>query len=245
MKYEHKEKYKVDFSSVDFNLRLGIINACYITQNMVTEYFSKYNFDNSVICNRNNAVLVVLKHKLHFNRFPNFNEEIEALSYTTKKSSYLFEMETGFTHNDEELFYCKSEICPVDISTRVVKKLEDIGYPADMDTAPCRYKENAKRNTIQFTEDDFSYEEKMHPTEIDYSGHVNNVSYIKFLINTMPVCFYRSVVVTDMEILYIHEAFEGELIRIYKKEINDNQIAFLIKRGDTELTRAVMTFKSI
>lgn len=40
---------------------------------------------------------------------------MDALSYTTKKSTYLFEIETGFKHNDEDLFFCKSEICPVDI----------------------------------------------------------------------------------------------------------------------------------
>lgn len=85
MNYKYSEHQIVKFSNVDFKLKLGIVDACQITQNMVTDFFRKYDFDNSIIASRNNAVLVVLKHKLHFNRLPDFDEAMDALSYTTKK----------------------------------------------------------------------------------------------------------------------------------------------------------------
>ena len=76
MNYKYSEHQIVKFSNVDFKLKLGIVDACQITQNMVTDFFRKYDFDNSIIASRNNAVLVVLKHKLHFNRLPDFDEAI-------------------------------------------------------------------------------------------------------------------------------------------------------------------------
>lgn len=243
MNYEYSEHQKVKFSNVDFNLKLGIVDACQITQNMVTDFFRKYDFDNSIIASRNNAVLVVLKHKLHFNRLPDFDEEMDALSYTTKKSSYLFEMETGFRHENEDLFFCKSEICPVDISTREVKKLDDIGYPKELDLGPNRLLGRVKRNTTEFYDDDYVYSLKMLPTEIDYSGHVNNVCYIKYLINTFSTSYLKSIEITDIEISYIHEAFEGDILLIYRKKLDENTYSFLIKRGTQELTRAIISFR--
>lgn len=243
MNYKYSEHQIVKFSNVDFKLKLGIVDACQITQNTVTDFFRKYDFDNSIIASRNNAVLVVLKHKLHFNRLPDFDEAMDALSYTTKKSTYLFEIETGFKHNDEDLFFCKSEICPVDIKTREVKKLSDIGYPEEMDLGPNRLIGRAKRNLTVFNEDDYIYSVRMLPTEIDYSGHVNNVCYIKYLINTFNTAYLKTIDITDIEISYIHEAFEGNILKVYRKLIDDNTYSFLIKREDEELTRATLSFK--
>ena len=59
MNYKYSEHQIVKFSNVDFKLKLGIVDACQITQNMVTDFFRKYDFDNSIIASRNNAVLVV------------------------------------------------------------------------------------------------------------------------------------------------------------------------------------------
>ena len=168
---------------------------------------------------------------------------MDALSYTTKKSTYLFEIETGFKHNDEDLFFCKSEICPVDIKTREVKKLSDIGYPEEMDLGPNRLIGRAKRNLTVFNEDDYIYSVRMLPTEIDYSGHVNNVCYIKYLINTFNTAYLKTIDITDIEISYIHEAFEGNILKVYRKLIDDNTYSFLIKREDEELTRATLSFK--
>lgn len=83
----------------------------------------------------------------------------------------------------------------------------------------------------------------MLPTEIDYSGHVNNVCYIKYLINTFNTAYLKTIDITDIEISYIHEAFEGNILKVYRKLIDDNTYSFLIKREDEELTRATLSFK--
>ena len=49
-------------------------------------------------------------------------------------------------------------------------------------------------------------------------------------------------IVEDFEIHYLHETVEGDVLSIYKKEI-DNVAVFLIKSGDNEVVRAKLTFK--
>lgn len=39
MNYKYSEHQIVKFSNVDFKLKLGIVDACQITQNMVTDFF--------------------------------------------------------------------------------------------------------------------------------------------------------------------------------------------------------------
>ena len=56
MKTEYKKEYTVNYTEVDQNLKLGLVDAITFSQNMVTEYFESFKSDNIILKNQNNVV---------------------------------------------------------------------------------------------------------------------------------------------------------------------------------------------
>lgn len=105
MKIEYKKEYKISYTEVDQNLKLGLVESMTLPQNMVTEYFEAIKSDNIVLKNQNNAIWVVSKAKIHFNQYPNWRDLIYGRTYTTKVKPIRVEMETTFKNKDEEIIY--------------------------------------------------------------------------------------------------------------------------------------------
>ncbi len=94
----------------------------------------------------------------------------------------------------------------------------------------------------KFTEDDLAYKQKVYSQDIDYSRHVNNAIYVRYVMNTLSCDFLSKNKITDFEIHYINETREGQILKIYKKEENNN-IRFLIKDDEKEIIRANLIFE--
>ena len=95
-----------------------------------------------------------------------------------------------------------------------------------------------------FSEKDYIYQQQIFSSDIDYSNHTNNVSYVKYIVNTLPSKFFEENQITDFEIHYINESKEGQILKIYKKEKN-NSMEFLIKEEDREIIRASINYIKI
>lgn len=243
MKIEYKRKYKVNYTEVDQNLKLALVDAITLQQNMGTEYFESFKSDNVVLRNKNNAAWVVSKTKVHFNKYPNWGDIIDAISYTTKVKSIRVEMETVFKDKNEENLFCtKQEMCPIDLKTRKIRKITTVNYPLDMKIEENVIHEPFLKLSDNFSEDDLVYKQRVFLTDIDYSRHTNNVAYVKFVVNTLSSEFIDKYQITDFEIHYINESREGEELKVYKKE-KDYSIKFLIKEGEKEIIRASLNYE--
>lgn len=243
MKVEYKKEYKVSYTEVNQNLKLGLVEAMTLPQNMVKEYFECFKSDNIVLKNQNNAVWVVSKAKLHFNKYPNWRDVIYGRSYTTKVKPIRVEMETTFKNEEGEiLFSAKQESCAIDLETRKIRKVETVNYPSDMETEENIIQEAYSKLNESFSEDNLIYEQKVFSTDIDYSRHTNNVMYVRYIANTLSCEFLDKNKITDFEIHYINESKEGQILKIYKIEKN-GLIEFLIKEGEREIIRASLSYE--
>lgn len=244
MKLEYKKEYKISYTEVDQNLKLGLVEAMTLPQNMVTEYFESFKSDNIVLKNKNNAVWVVSKAKVHFNQHPNWRNVIYGRTYTTKVKPIRVEMETTFKNKKGEiLFSVKQESCAIDLETRRIRKVETVNYPLDMKTEENVIQEPYSKLNEIFSEDDLVYEQKVFVADIDYSRHVNNVVYVRYIANALSCEFLDNNQITDFEIHYINESKEGQILRIYKKE-KESSMEFLIREGEKEIVRASLIYKN-
>lgn len=66
MKIEYEREYQVNYTEVDQNLKLALVDSITLQQNMGTEYFESFKSDNVILRNQNNAAWVVSKTKVHF-----------------------------------------------------------------------------------------------------------------------------------------------------------------------------------
>lgn len=244
MKYKYKKEHIITYSEADKNLKLSLYSSMQLAQDIMTKYFQTFGSDNNTIMKNDNAVWVLSKAKIHFNKYPNWLENIKCHSYTTVYKMVRVQIETIFLDQDDEiLFIVMQECCPIDIKTRKPRKINTISYPKDMEITEAVLKEDFSRFTSKFKEENLAYNQKVQALDIDFSDHTNNVSYVKYLINTFSSDYWSNKIITDFEIHYINESRENEKLDIYKIEQDNCKIEFLIKNNDKEVAKARISYK--
>ena len=242
MENEYKRKFFIGYSNCDRKVNLSVLNSLYLIQDMMTEYFGFLKSDNIILKSENNAIWVLAKTKVHFNKYPKWRDLIEGTVFTTGIKPIRVETEAQFKDKDNNvLFYANQETCVIDLTDRKIRKINTVNYPTGVQIKEGINKEKYLRLNTEFTEADKVYEQKIHSTDIDFSYHTNNVSYVKYILNSLNSDFIDSHKITDFEIHYINESKEEQKLSIYKK-IKDNEIEFLIKEENREIARANLKY---
>lgn len=242
MENEYKRKFFIGYSNCDRKVNLSVLNSLYLIQDMMTEYFGFLKSDNIILKSENNAIWVLAKTKVHFNKYPKWRDLIEGTVFTTGIKPIRVETEAQFKDKDNNvLFYANQETCVIDLTDRKIRKINTVNYPTGVQIKEGINKEKYLRLNTEFTEADKVYEQKIHSTDIDFSYHTNNVSYVKYILNSLNSDFIDSHKITDFEIHYINESKEGQKLTIYKK-IKDDEIEFLIKEENREIARANLKY---
>ncbi len=244
MKIKCKKEYKMDYSFLDKDLKLKV-NECFnLAQNTATEYFEKFNGDNIYVREKDNAVWVVTKSKIHIYKNISWLDILTGESYTSMVKPIRVETETKFTDSNNELvFIASQQSCPLDIDTRKIRKIDTLTFPKDMEIDNSLFKNDYQKLNDIFNKTNFVYEQKVYSQDIDYSNHVNNTVYARYIMNSLSNEFLDRINITDVEIHYIAESKEGQILKIYKKE-KENSIEFLIKEREREIIRASISYKN-
>lgn len=244
MKIECKNKYKMSYSYLDKNIKLRI-NECFnLAQNNSTEYFKKFNGDNLSVRHNDNAVWVATKIKIHIYKNPTWLETINAETFTSLVKPIRIETETKFTNqNDELVFIANQQSCPLDFDTRKIRKVDTVTFPKDIDVEKTLFDSGYQKLNDVFNDNDFIYNQKVQSQDIDFSDHVNNTVYVRYIMNSLSSEFLDKVEITDVEMHYIAESKEGQVLKIYKKELENNTIRFLIRENDREVVRASIKYR--
>ena len=232
MKNLYNKTLKVEYSDVDKQLKLSLFSATNFVQNIMTDLFENIGITNMFLKNNYNAAWVISKLKIHFIKYPFMNDLVNACAFISDNSKVRLCLESNFSDtNGNILFLAKQEICPMDLSTRKVRKLQTINYPFDLELHESVFKKPFSK--LNLTKDNFDSCTKytVLPTDIDFTNHVNNASYVGFILNTFKSDFFVKNNVTDLDIQYINECREGDFINIYKKQF-DNNFNFIITNGD-------------
>lgn len=124
-----------------------------------------------------------------------------------------------------------------------IRKIDTVNFPKDMDVEATLFENGYKKLNDEFDEEDFVYEQTVFSQDIDFSNHINNAVYVRYIMNALPIELLDRIDITDAEIHYLAEGKEGQKLRIYRKDIDDKTIRFLIKENDRELIRASIEYK--
>jgi len=92
---------------------------------------------------------------------------------------------------------------------------------------------------------DFSESIKVHYSDIDINQHVNNVKYIKWIIDSCPEEFLYKKEIKEIEINFLHEAKFGNQLIINSQLNSENEMQFSIQNQNTEIEncRALLKWK--
>ena len=242
MKYTYEKEFTLSYTGLDSNAELNTLYAIELAQNLMTEYFGYFKSDNLRLKKLDNALWVLAKTKVKFFNQAFWLDKLYAKGYTIKNTALRTYIESDFHNQDHKLvFVALQENAVIDLNTRKVRKINTVSYPKDMEYETPEKELSFEKLTTEFSEKDFVYNQQIFYTDIDYSGHTNNVVYIRFLLNTFSSKFFKENKVEEFEIQYYHETKEGDNLSIFKKVI-DNAVEFLIKSGENDVVKAKLTF---
>ena len=79
--------------------------------------------------------------------------------------------------------------------------------------------------------------------DLDLNGHVNNVRYIEWILNSLLPEFHEAHTLMELEVNFLGEARQGRPVFVCSAEREPLYFAHAIKTGDTELVRAQSVWK--
>lgn len=80
--------------------------------------------------------------------------------------------------------------------------------------------------------------------DLDLNGHVNNVRYIEWVLNSLPRTFHEKYSLMKMEVNYLAEAVYGQEVTVCSEQPGLNRYAHTISSGEVELFRAGTIWKA-
>ena len=201
-------------------------------QDMASRHSIIMGVDDFTLLENDNAMWVVSKTKIKINKLPLWNEEVTVRTWPMGAEGVRCNRCYQIKKGDEVLINAISEWVIIDATSRTLRKVETTSYPTDVDWIQEKsIEERFRRFKDDFTEEDLIYKRLVRSGDIDVTHHTNNVTYITMLLDTFSVKELEAKQWEDVEVSYLNESFEGEMLSIYRKEKEDGYY-FSIKKED-------------
>lgn len=216
----------------DSLMRFKMESIFMIFQDMASRHAVYLGVDDSSLLRNDNAMWVVSKTKVKINKLPRWNDEIRVRTWPMGAEGVRCNRCYQIIKDGEVLINGITEWVIIDATTRSLRKIETTSYPNDVDWIKEKSIEDRfRRFKDDFTEEDLVYKRLIRSGDIDVTHHVNNVTYITMLLDTFSVVELENMTIGEMEVSYLNESLEGELLSIFKKKREDGTY-FSIKKED-------------
>lgn len=229
--------------------RLSIPAVFGLMQDAMTEQLSALQKDGITIKEKYGAMWVAVKHRAEFFRRPLWLEDMTVTTRLFALGQVKNVRGYEICHGEERLVTASSEMCVLDIAARRIRKLSSVEFPTDAisteeDKKPTFSEEFPSTSGVNREEgDELVFERAVRSGEIDYSRHMNNVAYVRFFCDAFPVKFYDEHFVRGVEVHYLKESKEGEVLRVYRRKIPQGYALFCDKETGETAAKAVFWVK--
>ena len=215
MKYLYKTR--LPFSLTGVSEGISVIGAAQIIEDSVCAFFAEFGKDSATLSAKYNAVWMFVKNKFRKLAKVVWNEEITVETYFTDRTAATLTADTVIRNSLGEIcLHARTETCVIDKTSRRVRRIASVDFPEDMKIYPSEAGVEFER----FDADGLTalYGRKVPPTAIDFCMHVNNVEYLRFVLDAFPVSLETSSPVREVEIHFINQAREGDSLKVSSKE---------------------------
>lgn len=242
MKNTYSKKMRIPSFYMD-NVKTLSVPACMgIIQDITNCHSELMGVDRWSMLKSSNAFWVLTKVKLEINRMPELDEMVKIETWTIDHSAVKFERDCRIWKGKEPLVNIRSEWVTLDGTTRKIRTARSLKFPNMKNRADRSTEQSFNNLKYEISEDDFCYSRTIYSTDIDVNQHVNNCYYARFVLDAFKVSELTSKKLSGFEIHFVNEAFEGEKLDFYKKEI-DGGYFVEAKNAEKVIVRAFLSFK--
>lgn len=175
---------------------------------------------------------MTVRTKLHFYARPAIMDCVQVETWPCPPGATRCDRAYRLCKNGEVLVEGKTEWCVYDLEKKGVKPVCEAGFREDMEYIDAavlpgpyaRFKHN-------FADDDCAHVHRVRTSDIDVGRHMNNVAYLRAIIDSFTVEELEEMQVTEMEIMFCMPCFEGDELQIMRRK-TDFGYEFGVRRPD-------------
>ena len=177
---------------------------------------------------------VLTRMKMRFTSMPRWNEEIEISTWIENMPGSISVRNLSFSHRGETFAQISTVWVCLSIEKRTPESVK-VPYPdflihpektLDISTAG-RVKIPAQSTTLR--------EHKVSFSDIDAMGHVNNIKYTQWILDSIPYKDAVSITSGEIEVNFLAELHIDDVVEIkYGNTTNDGETTFIIQKKGTE-----------
>lgn len=226
-----KKEAVVTASLCDFNVKLAIKGAFDLMQDYLTEMLGELSLDGVSLRKKYGCVWVFTRNRMEIDRDLMWKERYIAESFISSAKGAKMTVDTVLKDMDGKIcVYSRIEMCVLDLKTQKIKRIRDVGVTSDTHV-------EAPQRAIDFSRLKHEGLEAVDTLvvksgDIDFIRHTNNVSYVRFIMNTYSVRELTDRPVRAIEVRYAGQTHEGDTLTI-RKAVRDGKELFDIMHGDT------------
>lgn len=227
----YTQNRKISSAYIDSTVKLGIAHAVNLVQDNMTECYGMLKCD-GVTYRELNVFWAFTKIKVKFEKRPAWRDEIIAKTFPASASGFRANVNSIFTDIDGNTLYtANQEMCVLDFENHRPVKLSTLPFPQENFPEPV-FTEPFEKFSVEFSKDDFAFDQVIRSTMIDMSHHMTNNEYIKCALNAFTDDFFQSNEVKSLEGHYTGECKEGMTLSVYKHDCGNGLYYIKIVEGE-------------
>lgn len=234
MKLNKSQKLSASFT--DFNANLSVLGAFRVVEDAVTEFMGDLKIDGLTAKRLYGAVWVFAKTKVKFIKNLAWGDEFTVTCFISKISNVTIYIDVALKNAAGELcVYSRTELCALDLATGRIRKVSTVGVDENIKAEePLTDIVFAKIDAQDLQE---AAKVKVGFTSIDYVGHTNNKEYVRFIMDAYSVAEMKSSRIREIEIVYVNQSYENEVLTVHKGQCGDKDI-FVIQKDDKIIVKS-------
>lgn len=238
MNNTYSMEQKVSAAFTDRRCEMDISHASQLFQDAFTEFFAQYGCDAIRMSRSHGAVWAIARSKIRYERLPLWGETVRVRVLPVKLSAVSIHLNVVVESLDgATLVRCRQELCAVDVTDHSLRRVNTTPFPLDLPVEPPILDEPFRRKKVDLDEACLSYRHLVRSTDTDINGHMNNVAYVRLLLDAFPSAFWDRYFIRSFDIHYAAESREGEELSVYQQREGDT-VDLQIKAGDRSLIKA-------
>lgn len=213
-----EKDYLPQFREADRDGFVGLRGYMNYFQDMATHYMHNIHKGNDTLPEEYGIVWMFTKYRMHVKEKADFNGELHMETWIQEeKSPAIVHQKLLITKDGEEYANGCVESCLYHISKKRLVRLREIDFPTNIQVNRNAVAGKFRKISVEIEGMDDSYFHKVRYTDLDKTGHMTNLKYVDLFLNTFDSVFFEEYQITDFELHFLSQCFEGETIHVYKE----------------------------
>ena len=234
------------FRESDADGRIGLRGYMNCFQDAATHYMHDLGLGNDTLPERFGTCWVFTKYKLRLFRKADFTAPLQLecwVEQEKRRPSIRLTQDLEISRAGELCACGRLEECLMELPAGKFRRLSDIGFP--LEAALDRQVEVEPFARVRNPDLEDLEDRGRHTvcyTDLDKSGHMNNLRYVEVLLNAFDSRFWAEHFPTDFEIHYLSQCYEGEVLTVRRRVTETGAEVWVVKADGTAAAAGLFRF---